>query len=318
MAGESAPALTVFAPNPLLTVTIECEGEGVDAQESIHIHAGGQGVWVAAMARELGAAPALIGLAGGETGAMLRAMLAREGEEQLVACAAASGCCVTDRRSGRREPIAVTFAQPPSRHELDELLSRTVAHALGSGWLVVTNPYPGETLPLDVYGELVANARQSGVRTLVDLSSPRLESALTGAPDLVKLNDWELAEHVQGPVDTGARLLAAARGLQELGAGAVVVTRGERPSLVARGEDSWLLRAPRFDHGFREGCGDAMMGALSAAWASGETFERALVLGAAAGAANFLRRGIGRASRAVVEELAAAVTLRAWRAGEAL
>ena len=53
-----------------------------------------------------------------------------------------------------------------------------------------------------------------------------------------------------------------------------------------------------------------MMGALAAALAAGRDWEDALRLGAAAGAANFLRHGLGTGSREVIEELAAQVQLR--------
>jgi 1-phosphofructokinase len=97
--------------------------------------------------------------------------------------------------------------------------------------------------------------------------------------------------------------------LCEAGAKAVIVTRGEQPALVLAGERAWRLTPPVLARGFREGCGDAMMGALAATWASGESFERALVVGAAAGAANFLRRGLGSASREVVQRLVDSVVL---------
>ncbi len=304
----SAPAVAVFAPNPMLTVTLELEG---GERQSIHFHAGGQGVWVARMAHCMGAKPVLCGLLGGETGQLLEPLIQRAVGEaaQLVQSSSSSGCYVTDRRSGERKLVAMSLSDAPSRHELDELFSLTCAQALTCRWLVITNPLPGESLPLEVYRDLVADARAGGCRTLVDLSSPRLDSALEGEPDLVKLNDWELAEFVKGPVSTPELLVAGAHRLRERGARSVIVTRGELPALVLHRDEAWWLAPPRFEHGFREGCGDAMMGALAAAWARGETFERALVLGAAAGAANFLRRGVGRASREVVEQLAGAVTL---------
>jgi len=133
-----------------------------------------------------------------------------------------------------------------------------------------------------------------------------------GEPDLVKINDWELAEFVCGPVSTPALMLAGAQRLRDGGARSVIVTRGELPALVLHEDRAWQLTPPRFEHGFREGCGDSMMGGLAAAWALGESFERALVLGAAAGAANFLQRGLAHASREVVEKLADAVTLESW------
>ncbi|MGA2319183.1 MAG: PfkB family carbohydrate kinase [Solirubrobacteraceae bacterium] len=299
--------MAIFGPHPLLTVTLEREGP---ERERVHFHAGGQGVWVARMAAHLGAEPVLCGFVGGESGELLGGLLARLGGEcRLVGTATASGCYVTDRRSGERQLLTCTLSDPPSRHELDELFSITCAEAIADRWLVVTNPMPADSLPLEIYGDLIADARAGGCRTLVDLSSPRLDSALSGEPDLVKLNDWELAEFVRGPVSEPSLLLAAARRVCDQGARAVIVTRGELPALVLEGERSWQLTPPRLNHGFREGCGDAMLGALVATWARGEDLERALILGAAAGAANFLRRGLGSASREVVERLAGSVLL---------
>src|SRR5450759_5219275 len=123
------------------------------------------------------------------------------------------------------------LSDPPSRHELDELFSLTCSQALACGWLVVTNPLPAESLPLEAYGDLVADARAGGCRTLVDLSTPRLDSALEGEPDLVKINDWELAEFVVGPVSTPELMLDAAKRVQAAGARNVVITRGEQSAL---------------------------------------------------------------------------------------
>ena len=50
-----------------------------------------------------------------------------------------------------------------------------------------------------------------------------------------------------------------------------------------------------------------MTGAIAAAWARGMDLRDALALGAAAGAGNFLRHGLGTGKRAAIEELA-----RAW------
>ena len=45
-----------------------------------------------------------------------------------------------------------------------------------------------------------------------------------------------------------------------------------------------------------------MMGALAAGWAAGMDFEENVLRAAGAGAANFLRHGLGTGSRRVVEE----------------
>jgi 1-phosphofructokinase len=301
-----SPTVAVFAPHPLLTVTLEREGPD---REGVHFAAGGQGVWVARTAGELGTAPALCSFIGGESGDLLRGLLDRlPGERCLVPTATASGCYVIDRRSGELEVLSTALSDPPSRHELDDLFSRTCSEAIACGWLVVTNPFPADSLPLELYRDLVADVRANGCRALVDLSTPRLDLALEAEPDLVKLNDWELAEIVNGPV-SGSALRTAAESLRERGARSVIVTRGEQPALVLHGDDAWWLESPRFARGFREGCGDAMLGGIVATWSAGASFEQSLLTGAAAGAANFLRHGIGGASREVIQELTELVTL---------
>jgi 1-phosphofructokinase len=82
------PRIAIFAPDPLLSVTIEARG---DADE-LHLHPAGQGVWVARMAAELGAMPVLCSLVGGETGATLLPLLdALPGAGRITHTAGSSG-----------------------------------------------------------------------------------------------------------------------------------------------------------------------------------------------------------------------------------
>ena len=298
--------VTVFAPNPLLNITIEDR----NGSDDIHVHAAGQGVWVARTAGELRAHPILCGFSGGEPGELLRPLLeAIPGERRLVETASPTGCSVVDRRGGTRRVLAEAWSDPPSRHELDDLLSTTTAAALTSVVLAICNPWPGDLLPVDVYGTLVADARANGVTVLVDLSTPRLDAALEGRPHVVRINDWELAEYVVGPVD-GPRLRAGAELLLERGAEAAVITRGGQPALAVTREGAWTIVPPQLERGFREGCGDSMFGAMAATLAGGGDLERSLLIGAATGAACFLRHGLGSAKRSVIEELVERVDLR--------
>lgn len=301
-------AVTIFGPNPILAITIEQRGANED---DIHIHAGGQGVWVARMAGEMGAYPILCACCGGETGRLLEPLLdALPGERRCVQTAAASASYVIDRRSGEREMIAHAWSDPPSRHEIDDLFSITCAAALDSKVLVVCGPVPQDALPLELYGKLVRDVREHGVKVIVDLSPPRLDSALEGEPDLVKLDEWQLAEFEAGPVSKPDQLRAGAEHILEKGAQAVLVTRGGEPALLLREGRSWELVPPRFGEGASEGSGDSMVGAIAAALANDIDWEESIRLGAAAGAANFLRHGLGSGSRDVVSDLVKRVELR--------
>ncbi len=307
MSGEK-PRVAVFAPSPMLGVTIEARGGTGD---EVHCHPAGQGAWLSRMAGELGAEPLLCSLVGGETGMLLEALLGTlPGERRLVRTAEPSGCYVVDRRSGERRFVAQALAAPPDRHEADELVAATTVAARESGLLALCNPYPGDAMPLEAYANLVTNARAAGVPVIADLSTPRADAAAGAGADLVKLNDWELAELVRGPVDPPHLLRAAAQRLRELGAANVLVTRAGDPALALLGDEAWELVPPRLEAGSREGCGDSMMGAIAAARAAGRPLQEALVIGAAAGAVNFLHHGLGTGTRREVEEMAGQVELR--------
>jgi 1-phosphofructokinase len=299
--------VTVFGPHPLLAVTIERRGESDD----VHLHPAGQGVWVARMAGELGANPVLCGFIGGETGKVLQPLLDElPGDRRLVPTAASSGSYVMDRRSGEREPIAFAWSAAPTRHEIDDLFSLTTTAALAAEVLVLCGPVPSESLPVEIYGRLVADARAGDTRSIVDLSPPRLNSALEGEPDIVKVNDWQLAEFLGRGVSGDEEMRAGAEALLAAGAGVALVTRGGDPALIATRERAWELIPPRFEEGAPEGSGDSMVGAMAAMLARGLSLEEALRWGAAAGAANFLRHGLGTGARTVVEDLVARVELR--------
>jgi 1-phosphofructokinase len=306
---SDVPRVTVFGPHPILGITIELRGADED---DIHVHPGGQGTWVARMAGEMGAYPILCGFCGGETGTLLRPLLDElPGERRLVETSAASGSWVIDRRSGEREMVAHAWSDPPTRHEVDDLVSGTTASALNSGVLVLCGPVPPESLPTEIYEQLVKDVRAHGARVVVDLSPPRLTSALAGGPDIVKADEWQLAQMTGEDTREPEAFRKAAETVLERGGGTVIATRGADPVLVLTKDGrAWDLVPPVFEEGAAEGSGDSMVGAVAAALARGMELEDVLRLGAAAGATNFLRHGLGTGSRAVVEDLVQRVELR--------
>ena len=198
----SSPSLVVFAPSPLLTITVEAADT---PRQEIHLHAGGQGFWVARLAALLGAEVGLCCALGGESGAVLRALIARENVELLdVQCAAANGVYIHARRDGVREQLARTECRGLSRHEADELYGVVLSAALDAGLAMLTGVDPPSVLESDVYRRLAGDLRSNGVQVIADLAGSSLKAALAGGVDLLKISEEEmLCEDLARSSDVG-------------------------------------------------------------------------------------------------------------------
>lgn len=101
---DMSGAITVFAPSPLVTVTIEDRG----GEPDIHVHADGQGVWQARMISSPGVPVVLCAALGGETGEVLRHLIALEGVEvDVEPVNARNGGYVHDQGAGFRYRVVV-------------------------------------------------------------------------------------------------------------------------------------------------------------------------------------------------------------------
>ena len=172
----------MFAPTPIVTVTIEARP---DEAEELHLHAGGQGFWVARMVQVLGGAPVLCAPLGGETGDVLGHLIDRSGIDlRSVPATGSSGSYVHDRRGEDREEVWRATLSPLLRHEVDDLYTVTLAEALDAGVCVVAGTHAEDgVLPEGTYQRLVADLRANGVTVVADLAGAPLREALAGGVD---------------------------------------------------------------------------------------------------------------------------------------
>jgi 1-phosphofructokinase len=294
----------VFAPDPLLTVTIEAGGEG----DEIHLHAGGQGFWVAQMIANLGVEVSLCGPFGGESGRVVRSLIDQDAGIRIrsIETAGSNGTYVHDRRDGERITVAETPPDPLGRHELDDLYGAALLGGLESSVAVLGGPGPWEVpvLPPDTYRRLTTDLRANGKVVVADLSGEPLSCALEGGLSLVKVSHEELM--ADGRVDEAGEeeLLEAIWALHRQGADNVIITRAEEPALALVEEKIVKVRPPVLSVVDHRGAGDSMTAGVAAALAKDLDMLAALRLGAAAAGLNVTRRGLATADRREIERLA--------------
>jgi len=307
------PWLCVVAPTSILMVEIERPEDAGDADDSraeIHVHRGGQGLWVATMARSLGARVTVCGPFGGETGTILQQISVTDGLEiTAIEYAEGSAALVHDRRSGERQELARMPAGPLRRHETDELFGAALVTGTEADVCVLTGAQPAEVLAPDFFGRLTHDLLVGGTVVVADLSGEAALRVAQEGPAVLKMAHDEVIEAGLASDDSVDSLRSAAAALVEGGVGTVVVSHADQPTLVVRAGGAWLVHTPPLSSVDHRGAGDSMTAGIAVGLGRGEPVLDAIRLGAAAGTLNITRRGLGTGSREEIERFTAHVTI---------
>ena len=302
----SHKGVMVFVPAPQLTVTLEQQNDKAE----LHVHPGGQGVWQARMITLLGAQVTLCSATGGEVGRVLEPLLKFHGVTlKTIKRDSGTGWYVHDRRSGTRQELAEDPGRPLSRHEMDELYSLALAEGLRAGVAVLSGPAHPSVVPAEVYRRLATDLGANGCKVIVDLSAAHLSAALEARPHVVKVSHEELIR--DGMVRDGSTesLTRALHKLREDGAEMALVSRADEGALALIENQVYEVDMPKMVAAESRGAGDSMTAGVAAVLAQGGTLCEAVRTGAAAGALNVTRHGLGTGRIDAVQVLTERVRL---------
>jgi 1-phosphofructokinase len=309
------PTVAVFSPAPLLSIELEPlsgneRARTDDADADVHLHAGGQGFWVARMVRALRARALLCAPFGGESGRVLRALIEHEGvEARVVEMEPSNAAGIEDHRGDAARPIARAPVAKLGRHETDELYTITVGAAIEAGTCAVAGAHNANAVGEDVYRRLVADLVANGVQLVADLSGPPLRAALAGGLPLLKISHEELERDGWSGGGTVDDVVRGIEKLRHEGARDVVVSRADEPAVVCFGGHYVEVRAPHLEVVEPRGAGDSMTAGLAVGLARGASVDDALRLAMAAGALNVTRHGLATGHADAIEQLATKVEL---------
>ncbi|XVU27107.1 1-phosphofructokinase family hexose kinase [Actinoplanes sp. CA-054009] len=296
----------VFAPAPQLTVTIEQQHD----EPELHVHPGGQGIWQTRMITSLGAEVTLCAAVGGEVGRVLKPLLDFKGVQlRTVPRESGSGWYVHDRRDGKRKEIAEQPGAPFTRHELDELYNLALAEGLRAGNAILSGPAHPSVIRADVYGRLAKDLRANGCKVIADLCGNHLKAVLKAGLTVVKISHEELIKDGLAKDNSEKQLTEALLKLHDDGAESVLVSRADAGALAMFNEEIYRVGIPKLSIADHRGAGDSMTAGVAAVLAKGGDMHDAVRTGAAAGALNVTRHGLGTGHLDAVQVLTERVKL---------
>src|SRR5690554_3689486 len=308
-----AETVCVLAATPLLTISAESVSGSDDPQ--VHIHTGGQGLWVARMARSLGAKVTVCGPFGGEAGTVAALLAEREGlKVRSAAYGAGNGASILDHRGDEEVELAIQPSGRLDRHELDDLYGSVLVEALGANACILTGSDPPELLPADFLGRLATDLLEAPTHVVADVSGDSALAVAEAGVDVIKMSHEELIEAEIASSERPRALVTAARKLLRMGpeegagARAVLVSRAGDPSLLVTLEEVHEVHTPPVTALNHRGAGDSMTAGVAVGLARGMDLLDAVRLGSAAGALNVTRRGLGSGRRDQIERFAPHVT----------
>lgn len=280
------------APAKLLTVTLNvaldltytatCLTPGsVHRTPAPRIRSGGKGINVARVAAAMGAEVVATGLAGGPTGAAIRAGIPRPRlADGFLSCGDDSRRTVTIVEADGR-CTAFNEAGPMIGEQEWARFERHFAGCAGEFQAVALSGSLPPGVPADGYARLIRIARSCGVPVVLDTSGETLRASLPAQPDVIKPNRDELLGLLPD-----AEPGQAAHQLRSAGAGAVVASLGSDGMLAVTPGGCWRARPPAPLRGNPTGAGDACVAGLLLGLARGldwpETVRLATALSAAA------------------------------------
>jgi 1-phosphofructokinase len=306
------PVVCVLALTPLLAIEIEPAGPHETSPE-VHVHPGGQGLWLARMASSLGARAVVCGPFGGETGTVAAHLARAENLDLRVTSTGANGAFVHDRRSGDRAEVVAMDPYPLNRHEVDDLYGTVLVAGLDAGVTILTGSSTAVGVPADFFGRLTTDLHAAERQVVADLSGEQAR-AVVGSPGAVlKISHEEMVDGGFAPDDTESALRKAADEMVASGPRAVIVSRAGDASLLVTRERAYRVQSPSVTTVDHRGAGDSMTAGIAVGLARGLDLPDAVRLGAAAGALNVTRRGLGTGHRDQIERFAQRVSVHETR-----
>lgn len=261
---------------------------------------GGKGINVSIVLGNLGHPSRALGFSAGVTGVALEKLLADTGVDADLVHVKAGFTRINAKVKAVEETEINGQGPRIAPEDVDALFSKL--DVLGQDDTLVISGSVPNTLPSDMYEQVMERLAGRGVRIVVDAERDLLTRVLLYRPFLVKPNNHELGDIFGVTLKTRDEVVPYARRMQEMGAQNVLVSMaGEGGVLVAADGQVYQSPAAKGTVVNSVGAGDSCVAGFLAGLMETGSYQTAFRMGLAAGSASAFSDHL--ATRPEVEDL---------------
>ena len=274
--------------NPSLDYIVKVDSFKVDSLNRIEeerIYAGGKGINVSIVLKNLGVENTALGYVAGFTGDEIL----RQIENHGVNCDFVklengfSRINVKLKSDGETE---INGSGPEITEEDLKILNEKISHLTKGDFLILSGSIPG-SVPDDIYENIMNSLLDMGVEFIVDATKELLMKVLKYKPFLIKPNHHELAEMFNVELKDDEDIIKYGKKLQEMGAKNVLISMaGDGAILLPENGEAIKREVPKGVLKNSVGAGDSMVAGFLCGYLKNNDIDEAFKMGIATGSAS--------------------------------
>ena len=274
--------------NPSLDYIVKVDSFKVDSlnrTEEERIYAGGKGINVSIVLKNLGVENTALGYVAGFTGDEIL----RQIENHGVNCDFVklengfSRINVKLKSDGETE---INGSGPKITEENLKILYKMLSNLTKGDYLILSGSIPG-SVPDDIYENIMNSLLDTGVEFIVDATKELLLKVLKYKPFLIKPNHHELAEMFNVELKDDKDIIKYGKKLQEMGAKNVLISMaGDGAILLPENGEAIKREVPKGILRNSVGAGDSMVAGFLCGYLKNKDIDEAFKMGIATGSAS--------------------------------
>lgn len=260
--------------------TTEC----VNRTDREAVYPGGKGINVSVVLSRLGVPNKAFGFVAGFTGDEVERLLQKFGcYPDFIKLA--DGLTRINVKIKSKQETEINGQGPVIPSSALEMLYQKLDQLVDGDILVLAGSIPN-TLPSDIYEQIMAKLACKNVRVVVDATKQLLLNVLKYHPFLIKPNNHELGEMFGVTLHTQDEIVRYAKKLQELGARNVMISMAKDGGILLTENGAvYQSEPPKGKVVNSVGAGDSMVAGFLAGYLNTGDYEKAFQLGLVTGSA---------------------------------